>query len=162
MRGAQYKGKSGYGYPSTYMLTKPIAERTGKPFGTLAGKSLSPTNTDYWNAAVDSTYSIRRTTNYANYDLKTPIDSCGKSYLMITGVLNRAPSTTAMTVKLNVTSTAWSKNFVERIPKRPDAVPAQIDGPKVSPYDNPANGHKLTFIGGLTAAGMLITTSGLL
>ena len=81
---------------------------------------------------------------------------------MITGVLNVAPSTTAMTVKLNVTSTAWSKTLKERIPTRPDAVSVQIDGPKVSPYADPANGRKLTFIGGLTAAGMLITTSGLL
>jgi hypothetical protein len=110
MKGAQYKGKAGYGYPSTYMITKPIGERSGKAFGTLAGKSLSSTNIDDWTA-VDSTYSIRKSTNYANYDLKTPIDSCDKSYLMITGVLNKAPSTTGMTVKLNVTSTAWSKTF---------------------------------------------------
>ena len=160
MKGAQYKGKTGYGYPSTYMLTKPIQLRSGKAFGTLAGKSLSKDTLDDWTA-VDSTYSIRKSTNYVNYDLKTPADVCDKSYLMITGVLNVAPSTTAMTVKLNVTSTAWSKTFKERIPTRPDAVSVQIDGPKVSPYADPANGRKLTFIGGLTAAGMLITTSGL-
>jgi len=69
----------------------PVAEKTVRPWGVLAGGGqLSTTST----AAVDadSTYSMRKTTNVG-----LAADKCDKSYLMITAMMNTAPGT-ALTV----------------------------------------------------------------
>ena len=137
-------------------MLSPQATKTGsgKAFGTLAGKGLSNDWTVAWNTATDSTYSIRKT---SNKKATGEYSSCDTSYLMITGLLMGG---SAKTVKLNVTSTAFGKTMEEKITKRPDAVKAPIAAPVQSPYAE--DSRKLqTFIGGLTAAGMLITTSGL-
>lgn len=142
------------------MITAPKQEYSGKAWGTIAGKGISTDPPDKWDAAVDSKYSIRKTSNKGTDG--NNLAFCDKSYLMITGILNSAPSTTSMTVKLNVTAEPFAKTFREKIPTRPDAVVAPIDGPtKAINYKYDGARQLETFIGGLTAAGMLIT-SGLL
>ena len=131
-RGAKYLAKSGYGYPSTYLLAATKPEMTGKAFGTIAGKGLSQTVTDKWDVAVDSTYSIRKTSNKDASTSTGYRSICDPSYMMITGVLSIPPGATEKTFILNVTSTEYSKTLAERVPTRPDAVTAPMEG-QVSP-----------------------------
>jgi len=42
-----YKNKAGYGYPSAYILNV-VKEKTGKPFGTLAGGSQAVAPAAAW------------------------------------------------------------------------------------------------------------------
>jgi hypothetical protein len=93
---ATYNGKGGYGWPSAMQIL-PVAEKTIRPWGVLAGGGqLSTTSQAVVDA--DSTYSMRKTTNVGLEAAK-----CDKSYLMITAMMNTAPGT-AKTVKLTVTA----------------------------------------------------------
>jgi len=116
-----YNGNGGYGWPSAMQLI-PIAEKTVRPWGVLAGGGQLKTT----SAAVvdaDSTYSMRKTTNAD----KTG-DKCDKSYLMVTAMVNKAPGT-ALDVSLTVTMADWAKTLAERIPTRPGATTAPVAAP---------------------------------
>jgi len=82
---AIYGGKAGYGYPSAYMLTA-VAEKSGKPFGTLAGKGQFATQTVAWAAATEGILSMRKTSNKDTTKTDGYVTACNKSYLFITGV----------------------------------------------------------------------------
>lgn len=97
-----YEGP-GYGYPSAYQLPL-IAGKNGKPFGTLAGKSLTAGVSDNWSDTDDATLSVRKSSN--SYKTSTATDTslkCDTSYLMITGLVNSLTTSSAdVAVKLNV------------------------------------------------------------
>merc|ERR1711865_1031386 len=82
---AIYGGKAGYGYPSAYKLTA-VAEKSGKPFGTLAGKGQFATQTVAWAAATEGILSMRKTSNKDTTKTDGYVTACNKSYLFITGV----------------------------------------------------------------------------
>lgn len=94
---AEYTSKSGWGYPVAYSLV-PVAEKTVRPWGVLAGKGQK---SDTAEAVVDadSTYSVRKTSNKS----QTDATKCNKSYSMITALMNTAPGT-EKTVQLTVTA----------------------------------------------------------
>lgn len=101
-----YNGKAGYGWPSTYMLN-PVAGKSGKSWGTLAGGAQSSSTTTAWTDA-DSTYSMRKTSNVG-------VKTCDNSYLMITGYL-KAPAnagTAKKTIELKVTATNFQSTLSE-------------------------------------------------
>jgi len=100
---AIYGGKAGYGYPSAYKLTA-VAEKSGKPFGTLAGKGQFATQTVDWAPATESIMSVRKTSNKKADG--TYAAACDKSYLFITGVLKTAPAA-LKTVVLTVTASEF-------------------------------------------------------
>ena len=58
---AAYTTKAGYGYPVAYSLF-PVAEKTIKPFGTLAGGGINKVAATALTTA-DPLYSMRKTTN---------------------------------------------------------------------------------------------------
>lgn len=100
-----YNGKGGYGWPSAMKLI-PVAEKTVRPWGVLAGGGqLSTTSQAVVDA--DSTYSMRKTTNVGLEATK-----CDKSYLMITAQMNKAPGT-ALDVQLTVTAADFQKTLAE-------------------------------------------------
>jgi len=101
---AIYGGKAGYGYPSAYKLTA-VAAKSGKPFGTLAGKGQFATQTVDWAPATESIMSVRKTSNKKADG--TYAAACDKSYLFITGVLATAPGAAVKTVVLKVTASEF-------------------------------------------------------
>ena len=99
-----YRGAGGYGKPSAQKLTL-VAEKTVRPFGTLAGQgvAVAPPALD----AKASTYSIRKTTNYKDYTAGTTIDTCDNAYLMITSVVVTTALAAAKDFQITVTATKW-------------------------------------------------------
>ena len=97
-----YEGP-GFGYPSAYQLPL-VPAKNGKPFGTLAGKSLIASVSDNWSDTDDAVLSVRKSSN--SYKTSTATDTslkCNPSYLMITGLVNGLTTSSAdVVVKLNV------------------------------------------------------------
>jgi len=91
---AIYGGKAGYGYPSAYKLTA-VAAKSGKPFGTLAGKGQFATQTVAWAAATEGILSMRKTSNKDTTKTDGYVTACNKSYLFITGVKKGTNAATA-------------------------------------------------------------------
>ena len=91
---AIYGGKAGYGYPSAYKLTV-LAGKSGKPFGTLAGKGQFATQTVAWAAATEGIMSVRKTSNKDTTKTDGYVTACNKSYLFITGVKKGANAAAA-------------------------------------------------------------------
>ena len=93
------------------MLAATKGEHTGKAFGTVAGKGLAKEVGDKWDVSVDSTYSIRRTSNKDASTSSGYKGICDPSYMMITAVMNVAPGATEKNFILNVTSTEYGKTL---------------------------------------------------
>jgi len=122
-----YRGAGGYGKPSAQKLTL-VAEKTVRPFGTLAGQGVAVAPPALETLA--STYSIRKTTNYKDYTAGTTIDTCDKAYLMITSVVSVvAPSAAAKNFIITVTASKWGKTLAEQVPVLPGAVTAATAAP---------------------------------
>jgi len=122
----EYNGKGGYGWPSA-MLLVPVASKTVRPFGTIAGGGQLSTTTV---AAVtaDNGYSMRKTTNKDSSTTTGYLATCDVSYLMITGWLLVAPAT-ALTIELKVTAEEFALTLAERLPTRPGATTAPVAAP---------------------------------
>lgn len=122
---AAYNGKAGYGWPSAQIIV-PVTGKTVRPWGVLAGGGqLAATATA--EAAADLLYSVRKTTNVGKTATGTGTAACNKSYLMITAI--KQATTTAVTIKLKVTSKAFASTLAEQIPTRPGATTAPVAAP---------------------------------
>ena len=115
----KYRG-AGFGAPSA-MLLVPVASKTVRPFGVMAGKGQFATAATAPTAA-DSLMSVRRTSNYVDSTQAATITTCDKSYLMITSVQKIAAPTAATKFVLTVTASKWAKNLEEQVPSQPGAV----------------------------------------
>ena len=123
---AEYKDKSGYGYPVAYQLV-PLADKSIKPFGTLAGGGIASAATTAITTS-DKGYSMRKTTNKDSTQTGGYKATCDTSFLMITTWLKIVP-TAAKEFKIVVTAEEFASTLEETIPTRPGAVTAPVAAP---------------------------------